>query len=54
MKSQSPEKMHHFLPGRPAFFVWTISKYFFHTVNSHQDVSLGWYKITITLPGMSQ
>ena len=54
-------KMHNFLPGRPSLLhvtIWkfcTISKYFLHTINSHQDVSLGWYKIlsdnylTITL-----
>ena len=51
MKSQSPEKMYNFLPGRPSlshvtsWIFCTNSKYFLHTISIHQDVSLGWYKI---------
>ena len=51
VKSQSPEKVHNFLSGRPSLLyvtTWkfcTISKYSLHIINGHQDVSLGWYKI---------
>ena len=51
VKSQSPEKVHNFLPGTPSLLsvtTWkfcTISKYFLYIINGHQDVSLGWYKI---------